>query len=54
MASQTKKRVKKELKRRPLPKAISSKLTKSQKKKLSQSSEVMLSNLLAGQGLRLM
>ncbi len=53
MASQTKKRVKKELKHKALPKAVASLLTPAQRKKLSQSSEVMLSNLLAGKGLRL-
>lgn len=53
MASQTKKRVRKELKHKALPKSVTSLLTPAQRKKLSQSSEVMLSNLLAGKGLRL-
>ena len=53
MASQTKKRVRKELKHKTLPKSVASLLTPAQRKKLSQSSEVMLSNLLAGKGLRL-
>jgi len=54
LASQTKKKLKKEIKRKALPKSVEKMLTPSQRKKLSEKSEVLLSNLLAGQGLRLL
>ena len=58
MAGKTKKRVKKELKKNPvskkLPASVRKNLSKAQQKQLDESSQVFLSNLLAGQGLKLL